>query len=143
MGSSEVQCGALGEGVVFLNYLKDVEDPRQQGKVVYRLDEILLLCLLAVLAGAENISDIALFGKEKLSLLRRFLPFSNGTPEHDRIGEVLAMLKADVFQKCFIAWVSAITGISADIYNCHRWQGNAPHLSEKRQERCCSYSLSF
>jgi predicted transposase YbfD/YdcC len=115
MGSDEVQRGALGEGFVFLDYLKGVEDPRQQGKVVYPLDEILLLCLLAVLAGAENISDIALFGKEKLNLLRRFLPFSSGTPEHDRIGEVLAMLKADVFQKCFVAWVSTITGISADI----------------------------
>ncbi|HEX9071468.1 MAG TPA: hypothetical protein VF852_05905, partial [Pseudolabrys sp.] len=36
-------------------------------KIVYPLDEVLLLCLLAVLAGAETFTDIALFGEKKLS----------------------------------------------------------------------------
>ena len=40
----------------------------------YPLAEILLLCLLAVPAGAETITDIALFGERKLALLRRFRP---------------------------------------------------------------------
>ena len=47
--------GALGEAVVFLNHFKDLPDPRQAGKVIYPLDEVLLLCLLAVLAGAETL----------------------------------------------------------------------------------------
>jgi len=37
-------------------------DPRQAGKVLYPLEEILVLCLLAVLAGAETFVDIARFG---------------------------------------------------------------------------------
>jgi hypothetical protein len=37
------------------------------------------LCLLAVLAGAETIVDIARFGEKKLDLLRRFLTFEHGT----------------------------------------------------------------
>jgi hypothetical protein len=45
---------ALSETVVFLSHFKDLPDPRQPGKVIYRLDEVLLLCLLAVLAGAET-----------------------------------------------------------------------------------------
>jgi hypothetical protein len=57
-----------------------VPDPRQAGKVVYSLDEVLLLCLLAVLAGAETIVDIARFGEKKRELLRRFRPFADGTP---------------------------------------------------------------
>ncbi len=64
--------GAIGEGVGFLEYFRDFPDPRQAGKVVYPLDEILLLCLLAVLAGAEGFTDIARFGTKKLELLRRF-----------------------------------------------------------------------
>jgi hypothetical protein len=56
---------AFAETIVFLHYFKDLKDPRQQGKVSYPLDEILLLCLLAVLAGAETIVDIALFGRKK------------------------------------------------------------------------------
>ena len=47
-------------------------DHRQAGKVTYPLDEILLLSLLAVLAGAEPFTDIARFGEKKLDLLRRF-----------------------------------------------------------------------
>ena len=59
--------GAVEETVVFLSYFGDLTDPRQRGKVTYPLDEILLLCLLAVLAGAETIIDIALFGPKKLA----------------------------------------------------------------------------
>ena len=42
---------ALGEAIVFLSYFDDLPDARQAGKVRYLLDEVLLLCLLAVLAG--------------------------------------------------------------------------------------------
>jgi hypothetical protein len=55
------ESGALGEAVVFLNHFKDLPDPRQSGKVIYPLGEVLLLCLLAVLAGGESFVDIALF----------------------------------------------------------------------------------
>ena len=79
--------GALSESIVFLEHFAELKDPRQLGKVVYTLNEVLLLCLLAVLAGAETFTDIALFGEKKLPLLRRFLPYSNGTPPHDRLGE--------------------------------------------------------
>ena len=88
----------------FLSYFNDLKDPRQQGKVTYPLDEILLLCLLAVLAGAETVVDIALFGCKKLELLRRFRPFKDGTPAHDHLGDIMAMLDAEQFQRCFIAW---------------------------------------
>jgi hypothetical protein len=73
--------GAVCEAVVFLGYFEDLPDPRQRGKVMYPLDEVLLLSLLAVLAGAETF-DIARFGAKKLSLLRRFRPFVDGTPSH-------------------------------------------------------------
>ena len=82
--------GAIGEGVVFLEYFGDLPDPRQAGKVVYPLDEILLLCLLSVLAGAETFTDIARFGTQKLDLLRRFRPFRDGTPAHDHLGDIFA-----------------------------------------------------
>ena len=64
--------GAFEEAVAFLDHVASVPDPRQAGKVVYSLDEVLLLCLLAVLAGAETIVDIARFGEKKRELLRRF-----------------------------------------------------------------------
>jgi predicted transposase YbfD/YdcC len=107
--------GTVGEGIVFLEHFRDLPDPRQAGKVVYPLDEILLLCLLAVLAGAETFTDIARFGTKKLDLLRRFRPFRDGTPAHDHLGDIFATLDAEKFQHCFVAWVSAETGAPADV----------------------------
>jgi hypothetical protein len=82
---------------------------------MYPLDEILLLCLLAVLAGAETIVDIARFGEKKRALLRRFRPFEDGTPSHDHLGDILASLDAEAFQRCFVAWVGSLTGVAADV----------------------------
>jgi predicted transposase YbfD/YdcC len=115
MVNAATDCAAFAETVVFLSYFKDLRDPRQQGKVAYPLDEILLLCLLAVLAGAETFVDIALFGHKKLGLLRRFRPFAEGTPAHDHLGDILAALDAGQFQRCFIAWVAALTGASEGV----------------------------
>jgi predicted transposase YbfD/YdcC len=106
---------AFVETVVFLSHFKDLQDPRQPGKISYPLDEILLLCLLAVLAGAECFTEIALFGVKKLGLLRRFRPFKDGTPAHDHLGDILATLNAEQFQACFVAWVAAVTGVPAGV----------------------------
>ena len=83
--------------------------------MVYPLEEILLLCLLAALAGAESFVDIARFGEMKLYLLRRFLPYCDGTPAHDHLGDIFATLDAQAFQRCFVAWVAALTKTSADV----------------------------
>ena len=106
---------AVFEAVGFLSYFKDLPDSRQCGKVIYPLDEVLLLCLLAVLAGAETFTDIARFGDKKLDLLRRFRPFANGTPSHDHLGDIFATLDAEQFQRCFVAWVASRTGASPDV----------------------------
>jgi len=108
-------CSPLGEAVVFLSYFKDLPDPRQRGKIVYPLDEVLLLCLLAVLAGSETFVDIARFGDKKLDLLRRFRPYRDGTPSHDHLGDIFATLDAEQFQRCFVAWVAAITGMPSGV----------------------------
>ncbi|HQU25186.1 MAG TPA: ISAs1 family transposase [Acidiphilium sp.] len=103
------------ETLVFLRRFEDLADSRQRGKVIYSLDEVLLLALLSVLAGAETFVDIARFGAKKLSLLRRFRPFLDGTPSHDHLGDIFASLDAEQFQRCFVAWVSDLTGAPAEI----------------------------
>lgn len=106
---------ALAETTVFLSYFTDMPDRRQPGKVIYRLDEILLLCLLAVLAGAEAFTNIARFGEKKLDLLWRFRPYKDGPPTHDHLGDIFASLYAQAFQRCFASQVSALTGTPADV----------------------------
>jgi hypothetical protein len=115
MEQSATDSGALGETVVFLHHFNDLPDHRQPGKVIYPLDEVLLLSLLAVLAGADGFTDIARFGAKKIDLLRRFRPFVDGTPPHDTLGDIFATLDAGAFQRCFVNWVAALTKTSAEV----------------------------
>ena len=78
----------FGEAVVFLNHFKDMLDRRQRGKVIYPLDEVLLLALLAVQGGADSFVDIARFGRMKREFLQRFRPFLDGTPAYDHLGDI-------------------------------------------------------
>ena len=107
--------GAFAEAGLFLGFFEDLPDARQRGKVRYPLTEVLLLCLLAVLSGAETITDIANFGARKRVFLRQFRPFADGTPSHDHLGDILATLDAEAFQRCFVAWVASLTGVASQV----------------------------
>ena len=99
MENSGAALAAVVEATVFLGYFNGMPDHRQAGKVAYPLDEVLLLALMAVLAGAEGFTDIARFGEKKLELLRRFRPFHNSTPSHDHFGDLFAALDAQAFRR--------------------------------------------
>ena len=115
MEQLDAAVAASFETAAFLDHFNDLPDRRQSGKVTYPLDEILLLSLLAVLAGAEGFTDIARFGERKLGLLRRFRPFADGTPSHDHLGDIFATLDAQAFRRCFVAWVAALTRTPAEL----------------------------
>ena len=114
-GCAQEDGGFFEEAGVFLGYFECLPDGRQVGKVRYPLTEVLLLCLLAVLSGAETFTDIANFGNHKVSFLRRFRPFASGTPSHDHLGDILATLDAEAFQRCFVAWVASLTGVATEV----------------------------
>jgi predicted transposase YbfD/YdcC len=94
--------------ISFLEHFSSLKDPRQLAKVTYPLSEILLLCLCAILCGANDYEEIALYGLEKLDFLRKLLPFKEGTPSHDTISDLFARLSPEAFRDCFIAWVQSL-----------------------------------
>jgi predicted transposase YbfD/YdcC len=103
--------GSAFESAAIIACFSNLADPRQQGKVVYPLVEVLILVLLAVMAGADAFTEVERFGKIKLHLLRRFAPFANGTPPHDTLGDIFAALDFEAFQKGFAAWAARFVGI--------------------------------
>lgn len=94
--------------VAALDFFEDLSEPRQPGKILYPLKEILLVTLCAVIGGADSFVEIAQFGKSKLDFLKKLLPFAHGIPSHDTIGAVISSLDPKEFRRCFVAWVSAI-----------------------------------
>lgn len=98
-----------------LDHFSALEDPRQAWKVMYPLDEVLLVVLCGVMAGAEDFAEISRWGQRKLDFLRRFRPFVHGIPSHDTLNDVMNMLPAALFSECFIAWVESLREAEPDI----------------------------
>jgi predicted transposase YbfD/YdcC len=66
------------------------------------------LVLSGVLCGANDWDEIALFGKEQESWLRKYGDFHHGIPSHDTINRVFSAISPDEFSACFSRWVSGI-----------------------------------
>ena len=91
----------------FVRIFTDIDDSRCQGMTVYPLEEILLTVFLAVLANASTWADIEQFGHEKLSWLRTFCPFENGTPSHDTFRRVFSLLNSAQLEKATVSFLMA------------------------------------
>ena len=91
-----------------LDQFSSLDDPRQRGKVVYPLPEIMLVILCATLAGAEDFVEIRQWGRQKLRFLRTILPFARGIPSHDTLNDVMNALPGGLFSEMFAAWVEGL-----------------------------------
>ena len=81
---------AFDQVVEWLDHFESLEDPRQAGKVWYPLDEVLLLCLVAVLAEVKALSPTRV---DVLSL-------DDGIPADKWIEEVTGAEGGDIFVDC-------------------------------------------
>jgi len=86
----------------------DLVDPRRGNAQRHELDEIVMVALLAMVSGAETCVDMALFGRSKEALLRRFLRLPGGIPSHDTFSRVFRLLDPAVFEACFARYVAAL-----------------------------------
>jgi len=85
----------------------DLVDPRTGNAQRHDLLEILLIALAATLCGAESCVDMALFGRAKGPLLRRFLRLEGGVPSHDTCSRIFRLLDPDAFEASFGRFVAA------------------------------------
>lgn len=98
-----------------LDHFSALKDPRQRWRVLYPLEEIMLLVLCATLSGMEDFVEIRLWGQLRLEFLRRFLPYEHGIPAHDTLNDVINALDPALFKECFTAWVDALRDTGPDI----------------------------
>lgn len=102
-------------GPALLDHFSALDDPRQRGKVLYPLAEIMLLVLCATVSGAEDFVEVRFWGREKLAFLRSLLPFKRGIPSHDTLNDVMNALDPELFSACFTAWVESLREDEPDI----------------------------
>jgi predicted transposase YbfD/YdcC len=107
--------GEMAQSVAFLDHFSGLNDPRQSGKVVYPLKEIMLLVLCGELAGAEGFADIADWGEMHVDFLRRFLPFARGIPCHDVLNDLFNALDHETFRESFVTWAESLRTVAPDL----------------------------
>jgi predicted transposase YbfD/YdcC len=89
-------------------YFSKLKDPRRAHRRKHLLQDIIVIALCAVIAGAQDWQEVALFGRERRDWLKRFLKLVNGIPSHDTFERVFDRLEPRAFQTCFRQWVQAI-----------------------------------
>jgi predicted transposase YbfD/YdcC len=85
-----------------------LEDPRSHINRRHPLPSILVIAVLAVLAGAAGPTAIARWAKFKEGLLTGLLDLPNGIPGKDVFRRVLMMLKPEAFEAAFNAWIARL-----------------------------------
>jgi len=85
---------------------QEITDPRQEGKVVYPLHEIIVLTFFGVLAGANNFSAVAACAHYKEKFFRKFLRLEQGIPTHDTFNRVFSLIDLQQMETAVVAFVT-------------------------------------
>ncbi len=97
-----------------VRHFKQLEDPRSPVNRLHPLDSVIVIAIMAVLAGANGPTAIANWAKMKSDILLKLLDLPNGIPRKDVYRRVLATLKPDAFQACFTMWLTALRAAAAE-----------------------------
>ena len=95
-----------------IEHFSKLEDPRVERNKKHELMDVIVLCVCAVVSGAEGWSDIEEFGRAKLDWLRRYVPLANGVPVDDTIARIISALSVSGFQDCFTSWMEDVVDLS-------------------------------
>lgn len=91
-----------------VEHFGDLEDPRVEYLVEHKLIDIITIALCAVIAGADNWTEVVQYGQEKQGWFERFLELPAGIASHDTFGRVFGLLDPDQLQRSFLNWVQAV-----------------------------------
>jgi predicted transposase YbfD/YdcC len=89
-------------------YFQDLDDPRSEINRKHPLASVVVIALIAILAGASGPTMIAHWAALKEDILASVLPLPHGVPCKDVFRRVLMALRPEAFQHCFAAWVRSL-----------------------------------
>jgi len=117
--------------------IHQIPDPRDAYLVHYPLPEILFLVVAASVSYCDKLTDMAIFGEEKLDWLRKYYPYKYGAPSHDTLGRVLSLIERRAFEQWFMAWVSETFDLKANElinFDGKRLAGSANKMDQSKKK---------
>lgn len=103
----------IGLDEVILHF-EALDDPRSAVNLQHPLISVVVIALMAVLAGAGGPTAIAKWAALKEEFLRETLPLPGGIPRKDVFRRVLMALKPGAFQACFANWPRSLQAAAAE-----------------------------
>jgi predicted transposase YbfD/YdcC len=94
---------------IFAHYFRDLPDPRRSPSCRHAFLDILVLAFCAAVSGQFAWTDIELYATIHLDWFKTFLQLPNGVPSHDTFRYVFSRLDPQAFQRCFTAWITALS----------------------------------
>jgi predicted transposase YbfD/YdcC len=107
---AEIQRIGLGE---IVRHFEELEDPRSTVNRKHPLVSVVVIALMAVLAGANGPTAIARWAALKKEFLLEILDLPDGVPCKDVFRRVLMTLKPGSFQACFANWLQSLRATAA------------------------------
>ena len=94
-------------------HFAELEDPRSSVNLQHPLVSVVVIALMAVLAGASGPTAIARWAAFKEEFLLKELNLPNGIPRKDVFRRVLMALRPGAFQACFANWLNSLRATAA------------------------------
>jgi predicted transposase YbfD/YdcC len=94
-------------------HFAELEDPRSAVNLQHPLVSVVVIALMAVLAGASGPTAIGKWAALKEEFLLNTLDLPNGIPRKDVFRRVLMTLRPGAFQACFANWLNSLRATAA------------------------------
>jgi predicted transposase YbfD/YdcC len=88
----------------------ELPDPRSWINRRHELIDLVVICIFAVVAGADGPAGIAIWAKLNQVWLKQHLTLENGIPSRDTFRRFLSLVRPAAFQRCFAAWLKSLIG---------------------------------
>lgn len=98
----------MNAGMILVQRLRSLEDPRVTGRCDHALTDILLIVLCATMAGAEGWDDMEAWGEANEERLRLYVELRNGIPGHDTIRRVFEAIDPKRLEAVLLEWVGQV-----------------------------------
>ena len=93
---------------LLLEHFSALDDDREAWRVVYPIEEVLLLVTCATIASCDDFEDIVEWGEHHLDFLRQFSEFHHGIPCARWLRDLVNRIDPMLFASCFKSWIAAL-----------------------------------
>lgn len=94
--------------IILMEALEGIEDTRRDRSVIYPLNEVLIIMLLAVICGATSYAKVEMFGKSKETWLKTFLKLEYGIPDACTFRNVIKAIDTEKLHEIFCKWMKSV-----------------------------------